>query len=324
MKQPLVSVCITSYNQEQYIAACLDGVLMQECDFEYELAIIDDASTDGTIGVIKEYQKKHPHIRTVIHKENQFSKGGLAKMVPSLVSLGLEGKYVAFCEGDDYWTDPLKLQKQADFMEANPDCSLCSHKTKVVFEDGRPEFTMYLKDVNEPVKLTIEEYIDRGAFGFWTVSQLHRSDVIKETPSWIFEAPFADLPLKLHAGLRGKMGYIPEEMAVYRRGRTGAWSENEHTLEWNIQHIKDRNAVYNLFDKNTGYKYHDLVEKTNREWVMYNIYNIQNKFGRAAQPKLLFQYFNYLNKFDKRTIALWFRFLLGPKFFDTLLRRKKK
>lgn len=306
-KKPLLSIFVLTYNQQDYIRSCLDGILMQQCDFEYEFIIIDDVSTDNTPDIIKEYAAAHPSIRAVFNKTNVYSKG-LYYLISGMRDQNIRGKYFAICEGDDYWTDPLKLQKQVDFMEAYPECSICSHKTKVVFEDqSKTGFTMEIKGVETPQVYSLEEYIQGKAMGFWTVSQLYRTEVISDVPEWVYQAPFGDLPLKLHAGLQGKMGYIPEEMAVYRRGVPGAWSENEDSLEWNIKHITDRNYIYDLFDKHTNYRYHKLVHETNRKWVLQNITKIQHKFGRAAQPRLLFKHFKYLTRLDKQTLSIWLR-----------------
>ena len=130
---PLVSVCTLAYNHEPYIRECLDGILMQKTNFAFELLIHDDASTDGTADIIREYEAKYPDIiKPIYQTENQYSKG--VKVSLTYQYPRAKGKYIALCEGDDYWTDPLKLQKQVDFMEANPDCSLCCHHMNIYSE----------------------------------------------------------------------------------------------------------------------------------------------------------------------------------------------
>jgi len=125
--QPLVSICCLTYNHAPFIRKCLEGFLMQETSFPVEILIHDDASTDGTDNIIKEYTEKYPdRIFPLFEEENQYSK-------PHHKHLDLynyeraRGKYIAYCEGDDYWTDPLKLQKQVDFMETHPEYSVCFH-----------------------------------------------------------------------------------------------------------------------------------------------------------------------------------------------------
>lgn len=123
-KDILVSVVCLSYNHEKYIRDALDGFVMQKTNFGFEVIIHDDASTDNTIVIIKEYAEKYPDIiKPIFEKENQYSKPGgdiLGKTI-----MACQGKYLAFCEGDDYWIDPNKLQKQVDYLEEHPECSLC-------------------------------------------------------------------------------------------------------------------------------------------------------------------------------------------------------
>lgn len=131
-----VSICCITYNHAPYIRQCLDGFLMQQCDFEYEILIHDDASTDGTIGIIEMYREKYPQlIKPIIQKENQYSKG--VRGFNFLFNFPrAKGEFLAICEGDDFWTDPCKLQKQVDLLERRPDLSFCSHNVNKVDQDG--------------------------------------------------------------------------------------------------------------------------------------------------------------------------------------------
>lgn len=119
---PLVSINCLTYNHIQYIRQCLDGFLMQKTDFKFEVLVHDDASTDGTADIIREYEAKYPDIiKPIYQTENQYKKGRGLCIGYDLQIKRARGKYIADCEGDDFWTDPLKLQKQVDFLEANPD-----------------------------------------------------------------------------------------------------------------------------------------------------------------------------------------------------------
>lgn len=125
----MVSISCLTYNHAPYIRQCLDGFIMQQCDFDFEVLIHDDASTDGTADIIKEYQQKYPEIiKPFFQNENQWSKG-IRGMNQKFNYPRALGKYLAMCEGDDYWTDPLKLQKQVSFLEKNTDYILVSCKT---------------------------------------------------------------------------------------------------------------------------------------------------------------------------------------------------
>jgi glycosyltransferase involved in cell wall biosynthesis len=135
MEIPLVSICCQTYNHANYIKEALEDFLMQVVDFNYEILLRDDASADGTAEICKDYAKKYPDkIRLLGYKENQFKKG--IRPFPDNVKRA-KGKYIAVCEGDDYWTDPYKLQKQIDALEANPSCILAYHAWRNNFENGK-------------------------------------------------------------------------------------------------------------------------------------------------------------------------------------------
>ena len=124
----MVSICCITYNQEAYIRDALDGFIKQKTNFQWELLIHDDASTDRTAEIIREYAKRYPdRIFPILQTENQYSQG-LTNISGTFNFPRARGKYIAMCEGDDYWTDETKLQRQVDFMEAHPGCSLCQRK----------------------------------------------------------------------------------------------------------------------------------------------------------------------------------------------------
>ena len=132
MTEVLVSVCVITYNHCDYIRQCFDGILMQQTNFPFEIIVNDDCSTDGTAEIIKEYELNHPTLFKVTYqKENQYSKG-VRGMFPKFCFPRAKGKYIALCEGDDYWTDPLKLQKQVDFLESNLDYVLVCHQYRIM------------------------------------------------------------------------------------------------------------------------------------------------------------------------------------------------
>jgi glycosyltransferase involved in cell wall biosynthesis len=140
----LVSICCLSYNHEPYIKECLEGFLKQKTDFDFEILIHDDASTDNTQSIIKEYEVKYPEIiKPICQTENQWSQG----INPSrrFNYSRVQGKYIAMCEGDDYWTDPSKLQKQVDFLEKNEDYAVVYHNSQALRENGKLDSTLMLK-----------------------------------------------------------------------------------------------------------------------------------------------------------------------------------
>ena len=132
----MVSIQCLVYNHEPYLRQCLDGFVMQKANFKFEAIVHDDVSTDRSAEIIREYAEKYPDIiKPIFEKENQFSKG--FDKLSSIMNAAGKGKYIALCEGDDYWTDPLKLQKQVDFMEAHPDYAMCFSDAVVTWEDDK-------------------------------------------------------------------------------------------------------------------------------------------------------------------------------------------
>ena len=309
-KKPLVSISCITYNHEPYIRQCLDGFMMQKCDFKFEVLIHDDASTDGAIAIIKEYQKKYPDtIKPIFQEENQYSQGQRGISLKYNFARA-KGKYIAMCDGDDYWTDPLKLQKQVEYMEENDDCSLCYHKTRVKMADNsREDYFFGAKDVEIPTKFILEDFIKtNNAFGVRTVAMLLRSEIVLPVPKWQIKSPISDLVLQLYCGSKGKYGYLPDEMAVYKRGTPGAWSENNHSAEWRMKQIHDMNTAYTLFDENTNYKYHDLIKKRNEDWIKTRIDYVQRNFSRSDQFKIIRKHYKSISAPNKRNLIRWIRF----------------
>ena len=138
----IVSIFCDTYNHVDYIQEALDGFAMQETNFAFEVLVHDDASTDGTAKIVEEYARKYPDlIKPILQKENQYSKG--VRITHEYVLPKAKGKYVAVCEGDDYWTDKHKLQKQFEIMEMHPEIDMCTHKTLCIAADGKNVFQQY-------------------------------------------------------------------------------------------------------------------------------------------------------------------------------------
>src|SRR5690606_22666379 len=218
MDNIIVSICCITYNHEPYIRECLDGFMMQECDFAFEVLIHDDASTDSTQDIMREYQEKYPDIiKPIIQTENQYSKG--IRTIQSTYNFSrAKGKYIALCEGDDYWTDPFKLQKQVDFLEANPDCSVCFHAARHQRADNPSNYHIHRpKNIPLDNKFGIKDVILGGGGFMTTNSMIMKKEVIEtERPQWMNGVPVGDLPLSLFLGVKGEIGYIDEVMSVYR------------------------------------------------------------------------------------------------------------
>lgn len=261
----LVSVCCMTYNHVSFIRQCLDGFMMQKCSFNFEVLIHDDASTDGTQDIIQEYEKKYPNIIKPIYQlENQYSKG-IDPNVKYNFSRA-RGKYIAICEGDDYWTDPYKLQKQVDFLESHPDYVMCSHR-----------FNQYIQDKNlleEEKDLTFQgsDYDLKNLIGGkWltqTLTVMYRRSALdlKEYESYGMSMDI----ILFYALLKNGKGYcFPDIMGTYRLHGGGVWSEVSQNQRRLIE-FKARLAIYNVehSDMAAMFLLYQFAKAMSRSWIL--------------------------------------------------------
>lgn len=305
----LVSVFCIAYNQKKYIKQCLDSLVMQKANFNFEVIIYDDCSTDGTREIIREYADKYPNlIRTILPKCNIAQTEGFCK-VNQMIFEKIKGKYHAGCEGDDYWIDEYKLQKQVDFLETHPDYSICFHPVKVMY-DG---FDFEKTDEIYPTQKMIEsgttfELLLKTNF-MCTNSIICRS-IFRNTkyedcvPK---DAQPGDWFISLLHAKEGKIKMLPEIMAVYRRHPQGIWSDSIKSfdkliLSWGLHLANFYYSVYKNITNSSQVYLQDMF--------LPNLKSIINAYYRNKKFKELQtieeRYPTYLNmisldeKFDER------------------------
>lgn len=225
-KDPLVSICCITYNHQDYIRDAIKGFLMQETDFPFEIVIHDDASTDATADIIREYERKYPDIiKPIYQTENQYSKGKKATLFGFKAA---KGKYIALCEGDDYWIDPLKLQKQITQMEKHPDCYISFHPAIMRWVDGSRNDRMLGFHSERAMIFPIEKVI-LGGGGFMHTGSivLNRLAISRITSFFDIakDAPIGDYYMQVLGAEHGGALYLSDVMSVYRSGIAGSWSE---------------------------------------------------------------------------------------------------
>ncbi len=212
-----LSVMMITYNHEQYLRQALDSVLMQKVDFDYEIVVGEDASTDRTREILLEYASAHPGIiRPILHDQNI---GVIRNFFTTLKAC--EGQYVALLEGDDYWTSDLKLQKQIDFLEANPGFAICFHNVTGHFEDSRQGDFKYVP-ADQPEEMELADLLADNVIP--TCSAVFRRAMADPLPDWLFELKMADYPLHVLTAQHGKIGYINQVMGLYRIHTGGVWT----------------------------------------------------------------------------------------------------
>lgn len=263
--KPMVSVWMITYNHDKYIAEAIEGVLKQQTQFKFELIIGEDGSTDGTARIVKEYTKKYPDI--IKARFNNPNIGMMPNMIKTLKECS--GKYIALCEGDDYWTDPLKLQKQVEFLESNPDYVVCYHDAKIVDQFGNT-----VADSKLPEKFrgdfTPEELM-KGAWAL-TLSILFRN-VVAEYPDEMFKVVNGDTFLTVLLGSYGKGKYLDQiQPAVYREHQGGVWSSlNEDSKNF----ISFNSRLY-------MYQYH--LRSTSKEFAVDFLFEIVFPYFKKISP----------------------------------------
>lgn len=218
MITPKVSVCCLSYNHEKYIRQCLDSIVMQQTTFPFEVLVHDDASKDNSQQIILEYAEKYPNIiKPILQKENQFSKG--KGILGPFLCPKCTGKYVAFCECDDYWTDPLKLQKQVDFLETHNEYIFCCHRF-TIFEENyniyRKEYAYDLYKQGEDLEITEEIFLK-----VWVTQMLTtiiRTDVFLNTIQLVCDTYHTSRDVYMFYELlqQGKGVSLNQDMGIYR------------------------------------------------------------------------------------------------------------
>jgi glycosyltransferase involved in cell wall biosynthesis len=214
-----VSVSITTYDHEPYIAQAVESVLAQEADFPFEVVIGEDRSTDRTREIVLELAARYPdRIRPVLAPEN-YGDGGKRIFLETIEAC--RGSYIATMDGDDYWTSPAKLQAQADFLDGHPGCSMCFHDVLKIYEDGSRPPARY-NGPEQPRFSTLQDMFQRCLPAACT--PLFRREVLDSLPAWYFDLPFGDWPLYILAAQRGSIGYLDEVMGVYRVHAGGVWS----------------------------------------------------------------------------------------------------
>ncbi len=227
-REVLVSVCCLSYNHEAYLRDAIESFISQKTDFRFEVLINDDASTDGTAAILREYAERYPElIRPFYQPVNLYSQG--KDLCLEVLYPAARGKYIALCEGDDYWTDDTKLQRQADFLEANPEYSACVHNTLLHYCQGEQRDKPLLRHTQD-CDVGVAEVLRGVSYSFHTSSLMAKKAVIADVRDFFYvglEHGFGDHPDALWLIVNGPIRYLNRCMSVYRIHSSGlSWSAN--------------------------------------------------------------------------------------------------
>jgi len=278
-KLPMVSVCMITYGHENFIEQAINSVLMQQTDFDIELIVANDCSPDNTDIVIQRILKENPKasfVRYIKHEKN-------IGMMPNFLTTinQCKGKYIALCEGDDYWTDHFKLQKQVDLLENNLESIGCYHRVEILNETLKE--INYSHIYNEPIANASTIDILKCHF-IPTLSLVFRNDKALVFPKWFSESPVGDIPLELLLSLKGNFKFLEDTMGVYRYSDKGVSSDNDRKMNLIFyRFIK----MYSSFNSQTEKKFDDTIFEV--------IYQRMRWLKRANQYLLIFKSFRFVN-----------------------------
>lgn len=284
MNEILVSISCITFNHEKYIADAIDSFLMQKTNFKYEILIHDDASTDRTAEIIMQYESLYPDlIKPIYQKENQYSKGVLVEYFNHERA---QGKYIAICEGDDFWTDPYKLQKQTDYMEKHPECSMCFHAAELV--KAHKGKIGIIKPYNQNCISSTEDIILGGGGFMATNSILYRKITMDYIPDFYLSCPVGDYPLQILSSTKDYAYYINEFMSARRVAVKGSWTsrmnQGKNAEESFVDFQKQLIDMLNGFNDYSGGKFFNAVNRKilNTE---FEILKAERKLKQLKVPK---------------------------------------
>lgn len=281
-----VSVSIVTYNHAKFVRQTLDSVLCQETNFDFEIIVGDDLSKDNTREILAEYQARYPDkIRLLLHPTN-LGNNGMHNALATFKEA--RGEYIAQMDGDDYWVNPHKLQKQADLLDQHPEYSACFTNSLKVFEDE--QYEPFLLVDEKKTAYGLDDLIGEDEIFFMATSSImFRKNAIPEYPAWYYQSQSGDIPRNILLAKAGPIGYIDEIMSVYRKNRGGAsYADNEKDRAF----LRNRILMYSNINRELDFKYDKLLRKNIARYykMMLDANQYRNSYFRRAGIALKFLY----------------------------------
>lgn len=311
MEETLITVICLTYNHEKYISRCIDSIINQDTSFKYEILIHDDCSTDSTSKIVKEYAEKYPNlIRTIIQEHNQYSLG--INIVDDLVIPISKGEYIAICEGDDYWVDKNKLQRQIEAMRKNDNCWICAHEVQIVNREGSKIIGKIAPDKKNKI-FGVDDVIKGDGDFVGTNSLLIKKDAFLKYSNIRKIYPL-DYFLQVMGALNGGMLYLNKTMSAYRFCSEGSWTERmqNNKEQFCIHYQRMILALENLDNVTNGKYYYTIRKKIN--YQKYNLFMLKKEPIKLLQKQNR-EIFNSLN--NKQKIRVWLNVIFPC--FDKLI-----
>ncbi|MBE6927799.1 MAG: glycosyltransferase [Ruminococcaceae bacterium] len=294
MPEIAVSVICTVFNHAKYLRNALDGFVMQKTNFPFEVIVHDDASSDDSAAIIREYEAKYPNIIKAIYQtENQYSKD--KKAFDRFLYSQVRGKYFAYCEGDDYWCDPTKLQRQHDALETHPDCYMSAHIVGNIAEDGTlltttiPSVLTFEEGVLEADHLR-KQMLDKEFYPFQTTSFFFRSGLLEYMENgareFVYHCPVTDYAMVLCALNRGNCYFINEIMSRYRRNSAGSWSSRQKSAAIHNTFSLRVAESLSYYNELSGKKFDNQITEQIAD-CKFNTLSFREQFRARKNPEFL-------------------------------------
>lgn len=307
---PLVSVVIRVYNQENFIEQALNSIFSQNYKGEIELIIADDHSTDHTPVLIKKRLENIPDGFQINYTRHDKNKGMVGNLLWGLQQA--KGKYIALCDADDFWTDSLKIQKQIDFFQENPNCWMIGHAYKeVLLEQNKSSIKQKIKTRGV---CTLTDFLEGRGFRAAAPTMLFRKEVVPKVVEWLQkDIAIDDLALYMISGHYGDFGYLPEVMATAERESSEeAWSSKTNNSEGILQYLFDKDTFYSYFNDLTDGVYQQSLYQSRYRTINRHIIDLQNRgVSKKTQWKLLKPHWKEFLKPTKSNLFIFYNMFLG-------------
>lgn len=299
-----------TYNHQEFIAKALDSILMQKTNFDYEIVIGEDCSTDKTRDIVIDYRDRYPDkFRLLLNGKNLGMYRNSKQTFESC-----KGKYIAMLEGDDYWTSPDKLQKQVDFLDNHHECAICFHNVAEIYKDGSRAPHDSLSEARKKEFFTVDDLLRKNFMA--TPSVMYRNGLVEEIPEWFSSLKLGDWPLHILHALHGQIGYIDEVMAVHLNHQGGVWTRMS-----SLEHAKALVAVYDHLYAHLGPKYGGEISRYLHDLHLMIAEMLEDMGELAEAKKNAVRSFANHFKVSKKLVKLLAR-LYMPRLYKLIKRTR--
>lgn len=318
-ENPKVSICLITFNHSLYLETCLKKIFEQKVDFEFEIILGEDHSTDNTANIVKKYADLNPKlIKSFIRPKNVGPKTNFLHCF-----LQCKGEYIVFIEGDDYWINENKLQMQVNFLDQNPNASACFHNAEILFEDGSNRPNQIINTPNQAKWTYTKDFFKaRETWFMATASVMMRRKFVNPLPNWFVDCKSGDIPMYVILSENGPIGYLAETMSIYRKNLGGQSFTDSNTSK---AFLINRIYMYSMLNQYTKYQYARLIHPILAEYHELLIHCIEYKGSYIKKIYHFYLAFSLQSNKNFETFLVLFKNnLMSPKAMLFYLETRSK